>query len=344
MSITILQEPNLEADAFFVLASLGNGDTIEKMVREKASRTVRHMTEQEREEICAPTIALEQAVAKAVSMDSPQCKMLFFSREETAPLAMVLFQRTLFAAEDPRVTIARLFTEEENINPPTNGFASDAAFMDYIDMHTAMNAEEKYNALRLLSSMEYYQAIYDEKIRATVDVLKALRPTFDSLLKKLHRALERQMQEGHQLFEDLGLRIDGENDYILYPSLERLNSISMHGIDDDKAIHVFVGCGVFPMQQISHRNEVRQNQFAEFLKTLADPTKMDILRLLKERTYYSSELARTLGLTGATISYHMAALLSVDLLFLNKQGNRLYYERNEEALTQYLQQLEKLLK
>ncbi len=75
------------------------------------------------------------------------------------------------------------------------------------------------------------------------------------------------------------------------------------------------------------------------LKLLSDRSKMDILRILREQRAYGGELARRLNLTTATISYHMQALISCNLVGVEKVGNRLYYTLNRRRVEELLSEL-----
>lgn len=66
----------------------------------------------------------------------------------------------------------------------------------------------------------------------------------------------------------------------------------MMGLDSDKAVEAGAAA----------------TQVVNFFKMLADPKRIEIIRLLSERTYYGHELAVVLEVKPATISYHMTFL------------------------------------
>jgi len=68
-------------------------------------------------------------------------------------------------------------------------------------------------------------------------------------------------------------------------------------------------------------------------KVLGDPKRVEILRLVGKRTWYSNELAKHFKLTSATMSYHLNKLLSAGLLtFEVGEQNKIYYEVNRNIL------------
>lgn len=65
---------------------------------------------------------------------------------------------------------------------------------------------------------------------------------------------------------------------------------------------------------------------------LSDKTRIEILRRLGQKLWYGAELAQTLQLTPAAISYQMSFLFEADLVAVEKQGRRYYYSLNRDHL------------
>lgn len=68
--------------------------------------------------------------------------------------------------------------------------------------------------------------------------------------------------------------------------------------------------------------------FPETFKALADPVRREILVMLKEGRMSAGDIAKHFGMTGATISYHLAQLKKAGLVFETKYKNYVYYELN----------------
>lgn len=85
-----------------------------------------------------------------------------------------------------------------------------------------------------------------------------------------------------------------------------------------------------------------QKLFCNRLKVMGDNSKLEILQLLSGRPWYSQELATELGITPATISYHMDHLLAAGLISLNKKEKRIYYELNRQAMREVVEKLSEL--
>ncbi len=70
-----------------------------------------------------------------------------------------------------------------------------------------------------------------------------------------------------------------------------------------------------------------------FFKALSDETRLNIIRKLAERSYYSKELADEIGINKATISYHMRKFNDFKIIDVRLGKNkRVYYSLNKKSL------------
>ena len=72
--------------------------------------------------------------------------------------------------------------------------------------------------------------------------------------------------------------------------------------------------------------------FQETFKALSDPTRREILRLLRDRAKTAGEIGSHFDMTGATISHHLAVLREAGLISDEKRGKYIYYELNLSVL------------
>ena len=66
----------------------------------------------------------------------------------------------------------------------------------------------------------------------------------------------------------------------------------------------------------------------ETLKALSDPLRRNILLMLKEDKMIAGDIAEKLGITPASLSYHLNMLKKCDLILESKEKNVVYYELN----------------
>jgi DNA-binding transcriptional ArsR family regulator len=87
---------------------------------------------------------------------------------------------------------------------------------------------------------------------------------------------------------------------------------------------------------------VTDNTLRLFLRNLADQTKMQILKSISEEPKYVDELAKLVGLSKATVSYHLSTLSELALVKSRKDHRRVYFSLNKERLEKILKGLETL--
>lgn len=72
------------------------------------------------------------------------------------------------------------------------------------------------------------------------------------------------------------------------------------------------------------------------LKALADPTRREILNLLKSGKRPAGEIAEHFDITPAAISRHLSVLKDADLISDTREGKYIYYELNATVLEEIL--------
>jgi DNA-binding transcriptional ArsR family regulator len=71
-------------------------------------------------------------------------------------------------------------------------------------------------------------------------------------------------------------------------------------------------------------------------KALADPTRREILRLLRGGEMTAGELARHFDMSKPSVSHHFAVLKQADLIASRREGQQIYYYLNTTALEDLL--------
>ena len=67
-------------------------------------------------------------------------------------------------------------------------------------------------------------------------------------------------------------------------------------------------------------------------KALADPTRREILRLLRRRELTAGDLAERFDMTKPTMSHHFAVLKEADLVTSRREGQTIWYGLNTTVL------------
>ena len=72
------------------------------------------------------------------------------------------------------------------------------------------------------------------------------------------------------------------------------------------------------------------------MKALADPTRREILNLLKLGKLSAGEITDHFDITAAAISRHLSVLREADLIEDTREGKYIYYELNASVLEEIL--------
>ena len=72
------------------------------------------------------------------------------------------------------------------------------------------------------------------------------------------------------------------------------------------------------------------------MKALSDPTRREILNLLKEKRRAAGEIVDHFDMTAAAISRHLSVLKEADLIRDDRQGKFIYYTLNASVLEEIL--------
>ena len=72
------------------------------------------------------------------------------------------------------------------------------------------------------------------------------------------------------------------------------------------------------------------------LKALADPTRREILNLLKSGRKSAGEISEHFDITAAAISRHLSLLKDADLIEDTREGKYIFYELNTSVLEEIM--------
>ena len=72
------------------------------------------------------------------------------------------------------------------------------------------------------------------------------------------------------------------------------------------------------------------------LKALTDPTRREILTMLREGRMSAGDIAEHFDITGAAVSRHLSVLKDADLIRDTREGKFIYYELNTSVLEEVM--------
>lgn len=129
------------------------------------------------------------------------------------------------------------------------------------------------------------------------------------------------------LFKSSGQIPDNMNEGTAYISY--FYELDAHTINDTGNTFIYG----FALENRFNERERKKNT-EELLKSLSDPKRIEILRLIGKKRWYSKELAEYFNLAKGTMSYHINKLLSMGIIReTSGEFNRVYYNVDEDRLT-----------
>jgi len=72
------------------------------------------------------------------------------------------------------------------------------------------------------------------------------------------------------------------------------------------------------------------------LKALSDPTRREILELLKSGRLSAGDISEKFPVSGAAVSKHLSVLKEADLIRDTREGKFIYYELNTSVLEEVM--------
>ena len=359
MQYKVSYEPFYDLECFIIIQNIINDQSIKDHL-EKISQKYGTAVLHEMEQLFIDAITLEDYIRSNLCFDflgyedngMEIAKFLFKLRgrlEEALGTAVLRYDELLkhCGVDNKRLAILayaieeRFFSENWDVNPPVMG--DDKALFEILDAELTDPAE-KFDMIKLCHHFDLYHDYMIKLIEQTITLYKEKLPIFSEAISACMSYIESQLVEnGAQFFKDkLRLTISDEFIYTLCPSVYLIDSCMLTSIRWD--FRLIFGVHFFDkINLLANRVESTNEGVQDFLKCIADNTKLSIIQILKGEPMYGSQLAEKLNLTTATISHHMSTMLKLHLVYGEKKNNKVYFNLDQERLKQMLENVQKLL-
>lgn len=187
------------------------------------------------------------------------------------------------------------------------------AFEFFSDVGTSMKG--------LIALVEKYLPVYKKVIKKNIKLIEAFENDVANRIKSEGEAYYTKLLNG-SISLDANQVIAGT----LFFSSRSLICTTV-----GEKLYIFVGLDFEEtIKLISGDGETAF--FISVYKNLSDKTRLQILNLLKDKEYYGLEIAEKVGITLATVSYHMSYLLASNLVSVEKVGQKGYYTLKKNTL------------
>ncbi len=215
--------------------------------------------------------------------------------------------------------------------------------------------KEKWRLQTIFLKQQPHREEIFSLLETVITVLHKYSEQLDKLVADFVVYWEREL-EGRNIAEYISERIgfaleENPLGFGMRPSIFEPNTIALFAkVEDDGLFSTpyLYTVGVlfdddFRISLTGENVKEKQEYNLKVLKMLSDSSKFEILSYIKDKSAYGSQLANHLGLTTATISHHMSALLSVGLVTMETKESRVYYTGNPKAIAEVLEYCKQVL-
>ena len=98
-------------------------------------------------------------------------------------------------------------------------------------------------------------------------------------------------------------------------------------------IPIFLYSNIFPPKTMKTLSDETLQQVAAFLRSVAGPTRLRILRCLHDKEKSVTEIVRDVRAKQSGVSKHLAILASAGVVVSRKNGSTIYYKISDKNVT-----------
>lgn len=245
--------------------------------------------------------------------------------------------------EQRTYAFADIISDEEVVTPSEEELSTLPALIAYID-ESAYDKEARWEVIKIFNNQKPY---YDEVYNILSEVIQLISSRHGDKLAKLEEEFYAYWSECHSQYNIIDLINDRlkitwncDNGTIVMPLLFLPYGIIIHLNEPEKKEKDIIRIGlIINKDLITNDKKINTEDVVEAGKLLSDKSKVDIMKYISKRPSYGKELANELGLSTATISYHVNALLRVGFVKADISSNKVYYSLDMDRISSYLEDI-----
>lgn len=191
-------------------------------------------------------------------------------------------------------------------------------------------AASKWNLFLIIEEPVKYMKMYVDLMYKILDVFSAFYDLYEEevssygkyLVEFLNKNGAKGIEEKTNSILDSNIINDGENRILISCVLQF--AISILGVGDNS----YIAWGLKMEEALMRRKQINENKINErvqVFKNLGDKTRYEVIRLIASGVTSTKEIAKALGVSSATISYHLNNLLQCKIIKMDRSENRYSY-------------------
>lgn len=214
---------------------------------------------------------------------------------------------------------------------------------DFLSLISALPYEDRL-AMNLLRSFSNKKSIYKRLYPLLEKICEILENNFpkiqDEFMEHFKKIKKDDYKKVYEIINQVGLTdflIKREQPLNVYGLILAPNMTMIQFISEDYD-YAFIKFGIYSNKDfVKEKNKLKH--LNQYLKILGDPTRIDILDLLKEKNYYAKELSDKLYITPATLSYHISQLHVCGFIGAYIDGRKTYYYLRRPGFEKVIEEL-----
>ena len=208
---------------------------------------------------------------------------------------------------------------------------------------TGLSDAEKWQLLRVIHDAGPYLEQLTHILLPVKSLIEANLPAMEPLLLDFADRWQAYFEKtsfASFLSDNIGIEAGDLTGFTLhvYPSILECGTIMLSMEAEEKTVYMQIG---ICLQEGVNVKALPMESYLllEGLKALSDKSKLNILTQIRDKRSYGQALARETGLSTATISHHMSALINCGFIHMERVENRIYYQMDKENLRKFLHKL-----
>lgn len=257
------------------------------------------------------------------------------------------------------IIILLLIREEDrlkSVDHISEGEARKLILQSYCEVADKYNSDYEVNSLNDILAFIEKQEMSDRNKWKFMKFLSNPKENIKSIMRAVEENRYAYEQAYNSVEKNLSKLIEKTKKYVNSGECEIINNISSSDSEFIVVPTLAFGVSIFELKDILFMGVLNESVFKEQikaignkgdlvlkLKALSDNSKLETIALLKMGPKYSLEISEILNLTPATISYHMATLLEIGLVSVEKKQGKVYYNLNKVAMQKFIDDLSNTL-
>ncbi|KAB1439868.1 ArsR/SmtB family transcription factor [Candidatus Galacturonibacter soehngenii] len=225
------------------------------------------------------------------------------------------------------VKISKSGLEDEFVLEPIESLDQIIQFIEKVELED--NA--KWKLLQIMQEPKKYIGKLIDKVNTNLEIYESVIKDIDKPLKKLLNQYMLSVKTFYPLKDKL------TEASVIYPTL--IFPVTQIILEDRCYYGLLSGLLMTYGRNVKHSKE----ELLMKLKALSDNSKLEIITSLKTSPKYNLEIAQHLGLTPATMSHHMNALLNCGFVDVEKKDGKVYYHLQRENIKEFFKELEQTM-